>query len=708
MKKISLKFNILCILLVVFLSCNYNHAKDFDINGTTVSINNSVTKKKVYKNTDTLYTDDILASSSNVWEEKDDKVKIKISIQNINPYETLKVKIKEDISPYFRFIAGNINNGVENISIASGTKRDSNYEYKYQKTIFMQDVDHILYNDDVRIDESGIDIRMDETGNDIRFEETEGIRIDESDIDIRLDETVNDVRLEETNRDIRISNDNADIRLNDNNNNIEFKDIHTDIELEEYIKKNNIKIPEGVKDRFRYVNKYVFGNNEDPEIDENIDNGVEYKENAKKANQNREAVKKSSISDTKRNISFYDEKIDRKIENNIRIILLVVIIFVICLVVLFIFYVFMRSYQNKDIDFDKYVGQIVIILAISMLCNIGSKAMASDYIPNIYEYGKTYEKTIYTIVKFDEKYYKFNYIITLEYTNNNEISDYETDTDGDGLVDALEYKYMTDRTKADTDGDGLSDYIEVMLLNYDPNKRDTFRDGRNDGQRDYDNDGLRNVEEIEKGTSLVLRDTDGDGFTDYEELKGVKSKDGSSSYVTNPLLEDTDEDGLGDFVEIKLGLDPTKKRSDNVTLDSDRRINQEYNLKLVPESLKKGDIFISKIASTRSGNVDDDIEITNSYNKNYEKNNFLVSNAFNVSSKETSPIDIILDVSKVVDRASKMVVVKIEGDEISVVDTMLTEDNNIKATIVENGTYSVVDSEILLQDLSIFAKEYID
>ena len=55
-----------------------------------------------------------------------------------------------------------------------------------------------------------------------------------------------------------------------------------------------------------------------------------------------------------------------------------------------------------------------------------------------------------------------------------------------------------------------------------------------------------------------------------------------------------------------------------------------------------------------------------------------------------------------------MVVVKIEGDEISVVDTMLTEDNNIKATIVENGTYSVVDSEILLQDLSIFAKEYID
>ena len=267
---------------------------------------------------------------------------------------------------------------------------------------------------------------------------------------------------------------------------------------------------------------------------------------------------------------------------------------------------------------------------------------------------------------------------------------------------------MTDRTKVDTDGDGLSDYLEVMLLNYDPNTKNTFNDGVLDGNRDYDNDGLRNVEEIEKGTSLVLRDTDGDGFTDYEEIKGVKSKDGNSSYITNPLIEDTDEDGLSDYIEIKIGLDPTKKRSDNVTLDSERRINQEYDLKLIPENLKKGDIFISKVTSSISGNIDDSIEITNNYNESFDKNNFLVSNTFNVSSGATSPIDITLDVSKVVERASKMVVVKIEGDEFSVVDTVLTKDNSIKATIVENGTYSVVDSEILLQDLSIFAKEYID
>ena len=665
MKGINLKINRFCILiLLVFLCCNYNYAKDFDINGNIVSISNEVTKKKVYKDTDTLYTGDTLASSSNVWEEKDDKVKIKISVYNTNPYETLKVKIKEDVSPYFRLTSGNLNNGNETLSVPSGIKRDTNYEYKYQKTIFMQDVDHVVYGDDIRIDEDDIDIRYEEN--------------------------------------------NSDVRLNESENNIEFEDINTDIELEEYIKKNNIKIPEGVQDKFKYVSKMMQGSYGVVEMDETEAEEIEYIENTKRSKGSSNLAYESTISDINHGRISDDEEIDKKIENNIRIILIVVIIFVICFAVLFIIYVFMRSYQNKDIDFDKYIGQIVIILTISYMANLGNKAFASNYTPKVYEYGKIYEKTIYTIVKYDEKYYRFNYIIALEYTHNNEINDYETDTDGDLLVDALEYKYMTDRTKVDTDGDGLSDYIEVMLLNYDPNEKDTFSDGRNDGQRDYDNDGLRNVEEIEKGTSLVLRDTDGDGFTDYEEIKGVKSKDGNSSYITNPLIEDTDEDGLSDYIEIKIGLDPTKKRSDNVTLDSERRINQEYDLKLIPENLKKGDIFISKVTSSISGNIDDSIEITNNYNENFDKNNFLVSNTFNVSSGATSPIDITLDVSKVVERASKMVVVKIEGDEFSVVDTVLTEDNSIKATIVENGTYSVVDSEILLQDLSIFAKEYID
>ena len=70
------------------------------------------------------------------------------------------------------------------------------------------------------------------------------------------------------------------------------------------------------------------------------------------------------------------------------------------------------------------------------------------------------------------------------------------DSDGDGLSDAFEYLYMTDKENVDTDGDGLSDYIEVMYLDYNPLSNDTFKDGINDGDRDYDNDKLTNIEEV--------------------------------------------------------------------------------------------------------------------------------------------------------------------------------------------------------------------
>ena len=50
---------------------------------------------------------------------------------------------------------------------------------------------------------------------------------------------------------------------------------------------------------------------------------------------------------------------------------------------------------------------------------------------------------------------------------------------------------MTDMYNVDTDREGLSDYIEVMVLNYNPNNKWTFDDGRNDSYRDYDNDGLK-------------------------------------------------------------------------------------------------------------------------------------------------------------------------------------------------------------------------
>lgn len=655
MKGINLKINRFCILiLLVFLCCNYNYAKDFDINGNIVSISNEVTKKKVYKDTDTLYTGDPSASSSNVWEEKDDKVKIKISIYNSNPYETLNVMIKEDISTYFKLTSGNTNNGIEALSVPSGIKRATNYEYKYQKTIFMQDVDHVVYGDDIKIDEDDIDIRYEEN--------------------------------------------NSDVRLNESENNIEFEDINTDIELEEYIKKNNIRIPEGVKDKFKYVSKMMQGSYGVVEMEETEVEEIKYKENSKKSESGNKLAHESTISDINHGRISDDEKIDRKIENNIRIILIVVIIFVICLAVLFIFYVFMRSYQNKDIDFDKYIGQIVIILAISYMANLGNKAFASNYTPKVYEYGKIYEKTIYTIVKYDEKYYRFNYIIALEYTHNNEINDYETDTDGDLLVDALEYQYMTDRTKVDTDGDGLSDYIEVMALNYNPNAKDTFNDGVDDGNRDYDNDGLSNIEEVGYGTSLENNDTDYDTLSDYDEI---------NKYNTNPSSIDTDEDGLSDADEIRLGLDPNNKRTDGVTLDSERKIEQTYTITKVPEELRKGEIFIKNINGKVSGVIDNVLIVKENNSEVFKINDGFVSTGFEILIDNDDKINIELDASKVSERISVLTLVKYVDNTISVVDTISNGDV-LEATIDGSGIYVVVDSEVLLRDASIFVKEYID
>lgn len=87
------------------------------------------------------------------------------------------------------------------------------------------------------------------------------------------------------------------------------------------------------------------------------------------------------------------------------------------------------------------------------------------------------------------------------------------DTDNDGLADDLEAShYATDPQLADTDGDGYSDGEEVAL-GYSP---------RFVKQRlievDSDLDGLNDDWEFRLGTAILNPDTDGDGFLDGEEV----------------------------------------------------------------------------------------------------------------------------------------------------------------------------------------------
>ncbi|NVJ19810.1 OmpA family protein [Myxococcus sp. AM011] len=123
-----------------------------------------------------------------------------------------------------------------------------------------------------------------------------------------------------------------------------------------------------------------------------------------------------------------------------------------------------------------------------------------------------------------------------------------TDTDGDGIIDALD---------PDSDNDGINDGTErgvtretappgtnVDSPNFvpdldpstttDPRNPDTDGDGLNDGREDADHNGRVDATETNPNDA----DTDDDGLNDGVEVLG--------SNATNPLNPDTDGDGLND------------------------------------------------------------------------------------------------------------------------------------------------------------------
>lgn len=86
---------------------------------------------------------------------------------------------------------------------------------------------------------------------------------------------------------------------------------------------------------------------------------------------------------------------------------------------------------------------------------------------------------------------------------------------------------------------------------------------------DSDSDDLMDEEEKVLGTNLNLKDTDGDGLNDYEEVK---------IYNTNPLIADTDEDGLPDYNEVKIHkTDPKNSDSDGDTFLDGAEVKGGYN-----------------------------------------------------------------------------------------------------------------------------------
>ncbi|MDD5071485.1 MAG: L,D-transpeptidase family protein [Patescibacteria group bacterium] len=90
------------------------------------------------------------------------------------------------------------------------------------------------------------------------------------------------------------------------------------------------------------------------------------------------------------------------------------------------------------------------------------------------------------------------------------------DSDNDGVPDRDEIEiYKTDPFNPDTDGDGYSDW-EELNAGYSPHNPEPVKLEDND----YDGDGLSDRMELNFGTDLANPDTDGDGYSDGEEIRG--------------------------------------------------------------------------------------------------------------------------------------------------------------------------------------------
>jgi len=159
----------------------------------------------------------------------------------------------------------------------------------------------------------------------------------------------------------------------------------------------------------------------------------------------------------------------------------------------------------------------------------------------------------------------------------------DSDTDNDGLNDGPEVNtYHTDPLMTDSDEDGLNDGAEINTHNTNPALADSDSDGMSDGWEvefaldpllddaagDVDTDTLSNLREFELGTNPTLTDSDADGLSDADEV---------NIHGTNPAGNDSDNDGMPDGWEITYAFDPLVQ-DDREDSDGDGFTNyQEFN-----------------------------------------------------------------------------------------------------------------------------------
>ena len=138
-----------------------------------------------------------------------------------------------------------------------------------------------------------------------------------------------------------------------------------------------------------------------------------------------------------------------------------------------------------------------------------------------------------------------------------------TDLAGNAFPEDFTWSFLIfGDSDTDSDGDGVPNAVEIWL-GLNPEEEDSDGNGVNDGDEDFDSDGLSNAGEIILGTDLRSADTDGDGINDGDE---DSDRDGLSdgdevTRGTDPFNVDTDDDGWHDGAEVEAESNPDDEDS---------------------------------------------------------------------------------------------------------------------------------------------------
>ena len=279
----------------------------------------------------------------------------------------------------------------------------------------------------------------------------------------------------------------------------------------------------------------------------------------------------------------------------------------------------------------------------------------------------------------------------------NPLSEYEIDTDSDGIPDVIENQLGLNSNNNDTDGDQLTDYFEYVNGVTDPKTADTDGNGISDFDEDSDDDGLKNGEEQAVGSYAFDKDSDDDELLDGDEVH---------KYSTDPMKKDTDGDGLTDYEEIKLGLDPLKISSDGSVNDSERKLPQTASDEVKDDLLRESDNWlVPQISGNVSGLLDNQISMIKDESLSFNDNHSIVSDVIEIDSSCTSALTLTFSFKENYTGNPKQLVIAYydnDAHELHLVDSHLSdEQNKIEGEITSSGYYFVMDVDEFLKSLGI-------